>query len=327
MPDNIVDIPLSCPVKFFSLRTPEYPSMDNSPWLDQIPDQNRPVQQGVTDPPVYTQKWFRSGTKMDNIVIQITATFGPAKLELLDCEQNVLETYAPSTPSDPAILPGWTVYEWHVTPPVSPQYYYWRLSVGTPGIDPEPGSEEQFLSNPQETITNERGTLKFVAKNSFNYFDVVFSTGAIFEFRCEGWIGRYQPKVETDTWVDQPLNMETNKAKPYREIPLNIGQKAGVADFVADQVNRLLAFDYCVVNGVQVTRPEDNELQPLAIPGWPNAVWTCVVRQTKNRNSIRVQNGNSPAEFFFVTYNLDTKLFGPLNAPPSSNPITIVAVE
>lgn len=328
MADNIVDIPLACPVKFFSAEDFEYPNFDNSPWEAQVPDQNRRAQYSEQDV-VYTQKWFNDGTKSDTITIQISATFGPAKIELLDCAGEVVSEFAPVIINDPAVLPGWQVYQWAIIPPTNLPLYYWKLTVGVPGTDPvtDPGTAEYFYSNPQETITSERNTLIFRYKNSYNEFDVIYSQGVEFQFRCEGWLGRFIPRASVSTWEDQPLNLETNKGKPYREYTMNLGQKAGVADFVADIVNRAQCHDYCVINGVQYTRPEDSELTAQGIAGWPLATWSCIIRQTKNRNSIRRQNGNSPADFFFVSYKLDGKLFGPLNAPPSANPITITSVE
>lgn len=328
MADNILDVPLMNPIRFYRETDPEYPSFDLSPWLDIIPDEDKPITYNQ-DTLVYTQKWFNNGTKYDPIVLQIPATFGPATIDLLSCTGAVLASYSPSSPANPAILPGWVLYQWEIEPPQGLRRYYWRLNVGVPGSDPEtdPGTIERLVSDPQETINYERNTLLWRYKNSYNTLNIVFGTGIEFFYRCEGRIGRIVPKQKISAWEDQPLNYETNRGKPYREWPVLIGQKAGVSDKVPDTVNYITSCDHVLINGVQYTRPENGEITPTVIPGWPTAVWELMMRQTKNRNSTRVQNGNSPSEFFFVTYNIETKLFGPLNAPPSANPVTIVGIE
>lgn len=326
MADNIFDIPLLCPIKFFPRKDPKYPSFDNAPWLDIIPAQNKRPSYN-RQPGFYTQKWFNDGTDFDPIRLQIPSTFTPIQLDLLDCTGAVVSTYLGTSKADPAILTGWGLYEWDIEPPLLDQYY-WQLSVGVPGTGPEdPGTLEQWISEPQATIAKKDGTLLFRYKHTRNYFDVVFSTGIEFYFRCEGWIGRIMPKVKGTDWEDQPLNLETITAKPYREFPVNIGQQAGVADWVTDKVNRIQACDTVYTNDVQYTRPDGNELTEIAIRNWPTSAWTVNVRQTKNRNSLRTQNGNSPALFFLVTYNINTRLFGTQNAPPSTNPITITRIE
>ncbi len=319
MADNIVDIPLACPIRFFPQEDPEYPSFDNAPAIDIVPPQKRPVSYN-DGRQVYTQKWFNDGITNDIIALQISSTFSPVALDLLDCNGDVVNSYIPSSPSNPAILLGWALYEWQLNPPLM-ERYYWKLRVGVED------TLEVFISEPQETIKDKNKTLFFKYKNSFNYFDIVFGTGIEFQFRCEGRVGRIQPKMKGADWEDQPLNLETIKAKPFRMFPLIIGEDAGVADWVADKVNCILAMDTDFINGIQYTKPVEEELQPQEIGVWPWTSWTVNIRQTKNRRSLRRQNGNSPAEFFLVTYNIDTRLFGTMNAPPSTNPITIVSVE
>ncbi len=319
MADNIVDIPLACPVKFFPADDPEYPSFDYSPAIDIVPPQKRPVSYNNARQ-IYPQKWFNDGITNDLIVIQISSTFSPVALDLLDCNGTVISTHVPTSPANPAIVAGWALYEWQLIPPISKRYY-WKLRVG------DPDTLEEFISEPQETINDKTKTLFFRYKNTFNYFDIVFGTGIEFQFRCEGRIGRVQPKVKGADWEDQPLNLETIKAKPYRQFPLILGEDAGVADWVADKVNRILAMDTVFINGVQYTKPVEEEIVPQDIGVWPFSCWTTNIRQTKNRNSVRRQNGNTPAVFYLVTYNIDTRLFGTMNAPPSTNPITIVSVE
>lgn len=319
MADNIVDIPLACPVKFFPAEDPEYPSFDNAPAIDIVPPQKRPVSYNNARQ-IYTQKWFNDGVTNDLIVLQISSTFSPVALDLLDCNGTVISTHVPASPANPAILAGWALYEWQLVPPQMKRYY-WKLRVG------DPDTLEEFISEPQETIKDKSKTLFFKYKNSFNYFDIVFGTGIEFQFRCEGRIGRVQPKMKGADWEDQPLNLETIKAKPYRQFPLILGEDAGVSDWVADKVNRILAMDTDFINGIQYTKPVEEEMVPQDIGVWPFSCWTVTIRQTKNRNSVRRQNGNTPAVFFLVAYNIDTRLFGTMNAPPSTNPITIVSVE
>jgi hypothetical protein len=327
MANNIIDVPLISPVRFFPRGEQEYINFDTSPWLDIIPPQNNPTSYGKPAG-TYTQKWFNDGVKYDPIRIQITTTFGPAVIALLDCEGDDIAVYPGTAVSNPAVLTGWTLYEWELIPPVGNRRYYWELRVGVAGPSPEePGTLEKRLSEPQETISTRSNTLLWRYKNSRNRFDVIFGTGIEFFFRCEGWKGRVIPRVKGTTTETQSMGIETNIAKPYREWPVYVGQKDGVADWVSELVNRIHCCDSVFMNELMVTRPAGNELQANANPNYPKAEWSMTVRQTKNTQVVRTENNNSPAEFFFVTYNLNTRLFGPMNTPPSGGNVTITGVE
>lgn len=324
---NIIDVPLLSPVRFIPRTEQDYPNFDTSPWLDIIPPQNNPATYGKPAG-TYTQKWFNDGVKYDPIRIQITTTFAPAVIALLDCEGNDVAVYPGSNMSNPAVLVGWTLWEWELIPPVDMPRYYWELRVGTAGPSPEePGTLEKRLSDPQETINTRANTLVWRYKHSRNRFDVIFSTGIEFYFRSEGWKGRIIPRAKASTVETQSMGVQMNVSKPYREWPVYVGQKGGVADWVADIVNHIHACDSVFINEIMYTRPSGNELQVNENPNYPLAAWNMTVRQTKNLQVVRTENNNTPAEFFFVTFNLNTRLFGPMNAPPAGGNINITGVE
>lgn len=328
MPDNIIDVPYISPIRFFPQEDPEYPGYFNAPWKDTVPPQHMRPTYGP-NPAIYARKWFNDGNgKFDPIRLQVASTFTPIQIEIMDCNHNPLSAIPGALINNPAVVPGYNLYEWNFEPPATVGRFYLRLSVGVDSGDPEnPGTIIHFISEAQEVIKSTNGTLLFRYSNTFNDFDVVFGTGIEFYYRVEGWIGRPQPKVQAKNWIDQPLNEEVIKAKSFTEWPVNIGQRGGVPDYVAVNINDILCCDTVYINEVQYTRPEGNEVQLQESIGWPLATWLVILRLTKNRRSLRAQNNFSPAEFFLVTFNIDTRLFGTQNAPPSNNPVTITTIE
>ncbi len=313
MADNRLIFSLTNPVRMFPVVDPVYDQFDTAPYKRLVPSWIK-----VTP---YAQKWLNDGTLYDPINFQFQCNFGSPYIQIIDCRGNVLQTVDGTAVPNTAIRAPFVTYQFSFIPPIMGGVYYF---VVTAGIGP---TLTQMISEPQLTIKDKRNTLMFRYYNTANFTNLIFSTNQQYYFRCEGGLGRIQPKIKGEDWEDQPLNLETVLGITYREFPLIIGGSYGVPDWVADKVNHITAVDRMYINDLQFTRPKANQWEAIEDPNYSLAGFTTLIRQTVNNDSIVMVNGNSPSEFTFTVYDIISDLFGTMNDNGINNPVQITKLN
>jgi len=103
--------------------------------------------------------------------------------------------------------------------------------------------EDSTMISEAWTVGEYADTMLFKYKNSENNFSVLFDTGLEFCFRVEGLIGEFEPKSDDVIYNDQLKNSTILNSVPWRSFTMYAGQEAGVPEWVADKVNRIMSCD------------------------------------------------------------------------------------
>lgn len=314
---NIIDIPHLNPVKFVPVQGgPQgYINFDYNLFKELI----KPWEHKKN----YAQKQHVSKP----IRIQLTTTFTPMQILVIDCHGNTIASYGGTVVSNPAVLPGFIMYEFNIIPPDIWGNYYLVLNVGEYDPDPEVSTLVPFISGPHNTIQSLDDMLVFDYKNERNDHDVVFNTGISFTYICEGGILRPEFKRRSTTFEDQQMSLKLIRSKSYREWPLVIGGSAGVPPEVADKVSRIFDCDNTVINGIRYTLPSDSEFEINELEYLPMYGYRTIIREWRNNMGIRAEGGGIPSDRFFVVFNIESKAFGTFNGNAGENLIQITKVD
>lgn len=309
MPNNKVQIPFLNPIRFVPLGSTAI-NFDSDWFYNQIKYYETKIH--------YFQKWVFG----DPIYLHLQSNFSPVQIDLLDCHGNTLNTYTFAVVPTAIVNPDLLVYECTVNVPVVDEgEYFFLLKIGSDA------TLEQFISEPQYFSDDSSNTLFYNYKNSYNKFDVVFSTGIQFGFRVEGSFGPLAPQSVDTVWQDQPLNLETIDSIPFRQFKLALGGIWGVPDWVIEKVNRIFSCDTVLIQDRQYTKADGAKWETIIADGYPLRGWKIDVRETKNLYSLVAENNFSPAEQFAVVFNIETKVFGTFNGNASNNVIQITKTE
>lgn len=300
--DQTMFIPFLSPVQFVKLGAilpPQYHFKNMNEWWysEQV--------QFYVEQPRYSQKWQNN----DVIRMQVqTNGLGPVQADLIDCHGVVVRTVLFSVISDPAIISPLVLFEGNmILTSLDEGNYYMLITAGT-------GSTvSQAISEPLHVAADHPLTLLLEYSGTRNKQSTIFSTGYSPSFRFEGWLDGFGPKGLFATYVDQPADIELLNGIPYRAHKLNVGNKAGVPDYIADKVNRILLIgigNKTYIDGVQMTREESANLEANVFPGSPLKYWTVDVREALNKDGIAVPVTPGDPTELTVEYNIETKAFG-----------------
>lgn len=116
--------------------------------------------------------------------------------------------------------------------------------IDTPDNAPvDPGTEEVWISDLQDIQDAQPNTILFEYTNSQNDFNVIFETGTIFNLRVEGSISL--PKPEFNNIIYNDINENSTKlyGNPWTSFKLFIAYNYGVAPWMIDKINRIMACD------------------------------------------------------------------------------------
>lgn len=311
---NTFDIPFLIPLKMSPVKDQQYINYDTATFKELI----KPFQSEVS----YVQKWHSSMV----VKAQIPSTYSPIKFDAINCEGVVISTYEATSIVSPAIMEGYSVYEFNMIPPTTDSIYYFVLSVGTYNPDPEFNTHEVFISEPQKTIRNINGMLVFEYTHSRNDFDIIFSGGAKFTFMCEGGFGRPMPKRVGSSFRTSHAATKINTVIPLMEHSLILGDARGVPAWVSEKVNRAFCCDVLLINGRLYTCPEGNDFEVRTVDYYPMYGYKVNILETVNRYSLRIENGAIASQYFFVSYDIETRAFGTLNGPAGQNIMQITKI-
>jgi hypothetical protein len=292
-------IPHLCPVQFVPLGSTlpaQYHFKHMDVWWHSEQIQHY-VQQNK-----YAAKWQTN----DSIKLQCqTNGLGPVQVDLLDCSGKVLNTYSLDTVSDAAVISPMVLFEGNIPLSDLPEGYYYLLITAGTGE-----TIAQVISEPLHVRDDHEETLLFEYTHSKNKQACIFTTGYNPSMRVEGWLDDFNPDASFATYVNQPADIELQNGIPYRTHKLNIGNKTGLPDWVADKVNRVMLLNQVSIDGEYFSRNSDAKMEKITSPGTPLKFWNLQIRPGKNRDGISVGTDGQLDDQLTVVYNINTKAFG-----------------
>lgn len=182
----------------------------------------------------------------------------------------------------------------------------------------------ELVSEPIELRNEHPGTMLFEYWNSFNDWDVAFTTGIKFKFRCEADIDMPMFARRRSTHINQQRSVETLSGTPYRTHTLFIGHLKRVAPYIVDILNRIFVCDHIYIEDKRYDSQPETDWQtvwnlpyPLVnslieITEWGSTTSTSFAAIDPNDGS-----ANNPGtvragkDTVIVAYNIETSFFGP----------------
>jgi hypothetical protein len=311
---NLINIPFLCPVRFVDLDPVELPQYQTKHFDDYWFKEQLQQYETLVD---FKQKFQTS----DTIYLQFEANFASIQLQVIDCQQTVLLTQAATQVRANKYMAGYYVYEITLSlAPFSPGTIWLKLNLGL---------DSKFcISEPIEVAETWPNTILFQYNNSKYHGDVIFETGIVFGFRCEGVIRRLDPGSERTFYRDQKLNPTTLKVRPFRAFELGIGHLAGIPDWMIDKMDWIWSCDNVLLDGKNFAVLEDSKFEDQEIhKQYPLRHWTLNIQEGINRASKIIGVEVNPNKKLLVVYQIDGTVFGDLSAQAGSNLVPVLSSE
>lgn len=183
------------------------------------------------DKKCYLQKWNLGDTTKIQVLSDFEFTF-----KVFDLDGVLVADVLPVAVADNIQDKTFTVYEVPLVFDIEGAFY----AV----IEYEEGTQ---ISEAWQ-VGNFPDTMLFKYRNSENNFSVVFDTEIEFDFRVEGLVADFEPKSDDVIYNDQTRNSRVLNSVPWRSFTLYAGQEAGIPEWIADKVNRIMACDIVFVD-------------------------------------------------------------------------------
>lgn len=298
---NYTNIPLLSPFKFYKTDTATV-HFDGNYFENNI----KPFERKIC----YFQKWQIA----DTTLLQITSTIAPSPLNIYKNGVSV-KTIAFANVGTVAL--GVMVFEALVDfATIADGIYYLGVSGALMS------NSFAYLSEPIHLKATHANTMLFTVYNSYNDFDVVFTTNYKLSFRCEAGIMDFNPERERASFTDEVHDIKTLSATPYRQYKLFIGDAVGVAPWVIDTLNRIFCCNHVEIDGLQYETTEGAKWEVARQKGYP--AYGASIDITEALNLYSNQSASGLITPGVVTaYDLDTNFFG---ASPSIVHVTEIQI-
>lgn len=245
----------------------------------------------------YFQKWNLA----DTTLLQITSTITPSPLTI---NKNGVVVKSIAFANVGTVALGVIVFEALVDFAGLAEGIYQVAVKGT-----LMSNSFEYLSEPIHLKVKHANTMLFTAYNSYNDFDVVFTTNYKLAFRCEAGIMDFNPERDRASFTDEVHYIKTLSAVPFRQYKLYIGEAAGVAPWVVDTLNRLFCCNHVEIDGLQYETNEGAKWEISRQKGYPSIGASIEITEAKNLYSNQSASGfTSPG--IVTAYDLDTNFFG-----------------
>ncbi len=289
---NYFNIPRANPFRFVPATDTPGIHMDDDWSCNLIKSFERKVR--------YFQKWERA----DLTKLQVESTIMPAPLKLIDGYGITIKVF-PWV----AVFSGVTVsnYETYFDVrdvPVDGVYFLYQevdfLSLSWKAI-----------SEPIDIRDKQPGTLLIEYSNSYNDWDVAFTTGIVMKFRCEAGIMDYTPERTRNAMVNQVADVTQLSGTPSRSFKLYIGDARGVAPYVVDILNYIFVCDRIIIAGREWQSSIGSKIEVTRIKGYPLIGAAIEIVEAKNRAALQFADVEVSLPGFITSYNIETAFFGP----------------
>ncbi len=314
MADNIVDIAIIAPIKFVKEGYTN-PLPYNTKYMEDF------LYADTINPLYEQQSYLQPWQQNDIIHLQILSNYAPHQLELYDCQGSQIDTfvmtYAPSSIEGT----GQKCYQANIAlNSYNEGVYQFKLKSGSPVL---------------ETYVSEWIDLKEIHTNTFlleynhdeNDYDVVFENGLTMSLRVHGGLVEFQPGSDRVVFVDQPRNLTQLSSKTFSTEKLLIGDTFGVPNYMIEKINQVFRCSTVLVDGKQYVGNEGARYEANREALFPLTGWAWEVRAAKANSKKRFVADGAQGSPTTITYNIESKGFGPSSSPASSNIIQIQEIE
>lgn len=176
----------------------------------------------------------------------------------------------------------------------------------------------EAISEPIQSKVKWPGTLGFRYKNSFNDFDVAWTTGIKMFFRCEAAIPPrdFDPQWDRSSYVNQNRTVKTTKGRRYRTFRLHTGTalpywNAGVAPWVLDLLSDILICDWIEIEEKRFQLETDAKWEKATVKDYPLVWGTIEIAEANDSRSLQFSSTAPLAPGLVTSYNIETDFFGP----------------
>lgn len=308
--DNQIIIPFCAPVRFYDLDQQPLPQYNTRQFDDYVESAQR---KSWETPVSYKQKWQTS----DTVKFQFTSNFAAIQLQLIDCEGNSVISQAATPVRANTYVPGFYIYENTASlASVPPGIYYWKLILGGITI---------MISGPQHVKEQWPDTILHEYKNSRFFGNVVYETGIVFGFRCEGFLTRLAPGNERTLYNDQRMNPTVLKSVPFRGWTMQYGMRnGGIPDTIVDVLNWIWSHDYVTADGKLFAVAEGANLEATEIDKvYPFQQWSLELQEGINYTGKYINPQLDTNKRIIIIGMMDATLFGDLSENAGSNLVPI----
>jgi hypothetical protein len=310
MAENIVDISILSPFQWTKEGFTN-PVIYNTKYRDdwQYPDTIGSWYEQIG----YLQPWELT----DILQFQILSNYAPHQLELYDCEGTQIDVFTMSHIPTSIEGTGQKVYQSIVALNIYPEgVYQFKIKSGNPVL-------ETYVSNFFSLKEKHENTMLFEVTHDENDHEVIFETGIVMKLRVYGEIRDFQPGADRVIFIDQPRNAVQLSGKSFSTEKLIVGDSFGVPDNIIEKINNLFLCSKVLIDSKQWVGNEGSRFEASRESLYPMSGWAFEIRpaiaSTKKRF---VADGNQGSPLT-VVYSIQSKGFGPITTPGSSNVIQI----
>jgi hypothetical protein len=314
MADNIVDIAVIAPMKFVKQGYTN-PLPYNTKYMENF-------LYGETIPALYEQQpYLQPWQKNDIVIFQILSNYAPHQLELWSCDGRQIDTFVMTYKPSSIEGTGQKVYEASVAlNGYDEGVYQFIINSGNPVL-------ETYISEWFELKEYHSETILLQYKHDENDHEVVFETGIQFSLRFHGELREYQPGADRIVFIDQARRITQLSGESFETEKLIIGDSFGVPNYMIKKINNIYLCSEVLHDGKQYVGSEGARFEAKREELYPMTGWAFEVRPYETGTKKRfVADGNqgSPTT---ITYNIESKGFGPSSSPASSNIIQIEELQ
>lgn len=197
-------------------------------------------------------KYLQKFTRKDSTKIQVLSDFEFTFKIYKSSDNSLVSTLIPVENDSGIIGQTFKIYEVSIDFSLLAVGIYYCEIVYTNEAD----EEITYTSECIDVQNEHENTIVFEYTNSENNFSVVFETEIEFSLRVEGNITNFTPEFDDIIYNDQKRNATKLDSIPYRSFELFIGNAAGIPEWMADKVNRLMSCDQIKIEGVYYEKTE-----------------------------------------------------------------------
>ncbi len=248
---------------------------------------------------VYRQKWIRTKTTK----IQCESSIAPQDLMILDQNGEVVKSIAWSLMF---LGVGYGVYECEVDfTDLDEGVFYLYSTVVMGSIDWAMITEPIHVKDAWDNL------LEYVYWNTFNDFDVAWTTGIQMRFFIESAIREYEPQRERAAYVNQVHDMEGLKSVPNDKFALWIGEAGGVSDPFMVILNYIMSCNRIEISGKMYQTDEGSKWEIRRVKNWPLVGATIDIVPARNLMSAEFADFEPLVPGVVTGYNYAATFFGP----------------
>lgn len=316
MADNIVVIPILCPIKFvrqgYSLPAP-YNTKYFEDWT--YGDTIRNFEQEVG----HLQPWQNN----DIIELALLSNYSPFSIILQNCKGVTVDTFTMDREVSSTDISGLLFYRASIALDGYPQGVY-RLVMDAGG------GFETFVSEWFQVKELHENSFLLQYKHSKNDYDAVFENGLEFRLRCMGGLSGYTPKTDRVVFIDQTRSAVQVDAKNYATERLYFNDEYGIPNWFIERINAVFMCDTVLVDGAQYVANENAQVEATREENRPLVGWSLEVRRAKSTQSKRfvkaAEGAGEPTTT--LVYNIESRGFGSATSGGASdNTVQIIATE